>query len=180
MASRTPEWIKESFKTFRPGPIAETATPGTWLSVRTNTPGLHTFTDRRYSPEPLPGHGDGMYVQLEGAGVVTFTLNEPVTNLYFGIWSPNGSRGTTHARYFGVSGGTLGEVDHPIEQTGQIAIFTGPGMIAGVDISRNDSSPHHVCVDNFSTVEEDQLESLKALAKKNPTMDDILNLGRKR
>jgi hypothetical protein len=180
MAHRTPEWIYESFKTFRPGVIPETEVPGTWLSVRTDTPGRHRFTDAYpVNPKPHPDYGEGMYVMVDGPGFVSFKLNHLVKSLFFGLWSPNGTTGTVHARYFGDNGNTFEAFDYPVVQTGQFVYFIAPAKgIAGVEISRNASSPQHVCIDNFSTFDEEQLERVKALKKTSLTIDDILNIRR--
>lgn len=180
MADRTPEGIKESFKTFRPGPISEAPVRGIWLSVRTDTPGRHRFTNEQTSPGPSPTYSDGMFVRLQGPGTVTFKLNDPAETVYFSIWSPSGNGGTVRARYIAPEGGAHAEIDHPLLQTGGIAMYTGPGMIAAVDISITASSPDIVCVDNFSSFDEGEWESLRALNKAELTMDDILNLRRQR
>lgn len=175
MADNTPAWIKETFTTFRPGPISTNGISSTWLSVQTNTPGEHRFTDAYpVKPGPGPSYGDGMYVLIDGPGIVTFRLKHFVKSLSFSVWSPNGNVGTVHARYFGPDGSTYKEIDHPIVQTGEFALFVAPTKeIAGVDISRNASSAQHVCIDNFGTFDEEKLPSLEALKKASLTIDDI-------
>jgi len=132
-----------------------------------------------HSVERMAYYGEGMYVMVDGPGFVSFKLNHLVKSLFFGLWSPNGTTGTVHARYFGDNGNTFEAFDYPVVQTGQFVYFIAPAKgIAGVEISRNASSPQHVCVDNFSTFDEEQLERVKALKKTSLTIDDILNIRR--
>lgn len=174
MADRAPSWIRESFESFAPGLIMKDEMPGTWLSIRTDTPGEHRLTDLYAAVKPLPSYGDGTYVLLSGPGFVSFRLNKPVASIYFGIWSSSGNGGAVHARYFGANGKTLEEIDHDVVQTGSYGYYTySADVIAGVEISRNGASPDRVCIDNFATFDDDQLKTLKAHKRTNLTIEDL-------
>jgi hypothetical protein len=91
-----------------------------------------------------------------------------------GVWSLSGSEGSVHARYFGANGKTLAEIDHQVIQTGSYGYYRySADVIAGVEISRNSTSPDDVCIDNFASFDENQLEKLKATTKTNLTIDDL-------
>lgn len=174
MANRVPSWIRESFESFALGPITNDEMPGTWLSISTDTPGDHRLSADYGDPKPLPSYGDGTYVLVNGPGFVSFKLNKPVASLYFGVWSLSGSEGSVHARYFGANGKTLAEIDHQVIQTGSYGYYRySADVIAGVEISRNSTSPDDVCIDNFASFDENQLEKLKATTKTNLTIDDL-------
>jgi hypothetical protein len=158
------DWIDETFNEFKPGPLTRAEQRGTWLTVSTDTPGKHRFTDEG-NPPPDDVLGSRIHVAIDGAGVVTFKPFHPRTNLMFAAWSSGDYETTFKARFFGPDNLTMKEYeDSTIESISFYGYLTGDmeDPIAGADISLLNPVDKILSVDNFLNADRVGLHAVKS------------------
>jgi hypothetical protein len=154
--------IDETFNEFKPGPLAGDEQRGKWLTVSTDTPGKHRFTDEG-APPPDGYLGSRIHVAIDGPGIVTFKPLHPRTNLMFAAWSSDGIETTFKARFFGPANVTMMEYELSSRESHFYGYLTGDleNLIAGVDITLLNPVGRILSVDNFLNADHISLHAVK-------------------
>ncbi|PTR33833.1 hypothetical protein C8J98_10218 [Luteibacter sp. OK325] len=158
--------INETFNAFKPGPLTVDGQEGKWLTISTDTPGKHRFTNEGDLP-PEDYLGGLIHVAIDGPGIVTFKPFHPRSNLMFAAWSSNGLETSFKARFFGPDNATIKEYELSAMESHFYGHLTDlDNLIAGVDISILNPEGRILSVDNFLTANQHHVNNLTELMRR--------------